>query len=449
MPAASDYNPTDQAIREAAYSERLGRQATLTRHWAYYSGEHPKPLKVKAGQADSNVIINLVAQHADHTVAFAAPEFPKIQTADSTQERLNAFWRRTGGAGWLANTMLAGLLAGHVFARLIPVAGPGGTLARLVTLNPANVVAFWPSDDFESPLWYEVYFRVGKALHRIDLIAPGVVESARWQLAEWAQTGAKADGSGPGTWERVGAPVVWAYDVPPIYSWQHLPAPGAFYGADELRHIGLNDAVNKVASDIKAILRVHASPKRVAIGIPPSAIKDTAIDSFWAIDGKSPADVRIDSLEMQSDLQSSMQFMHFLADSYMQQARVTVLSGGPDAYKGVTNLGIKAAFMSQIAKTESLHRQYGRGIALLSVGGMAIEGTPIDEPDPVWVAALPESENEKAQTQQVYLGAGIQSKQGAAAAVGIDWQTTQAQIVKEAIESEVLSPSGAPVGVSG
>lgn len=460
MPAASTYDPTNKEYRKAAETERATRSAWQAKAWAYYNGDHPKPLKVRRNGVDNNVIINLVAQHADHTVSFAAPEFPKLEldpNAETEQERkLKAFWDAVGGDVWLTNTMLAGLLGGHVFARMVPPE-TDGDMPRVVTLNPANVLVAWADDDYETALWYEVYYRAGRMQRRQDILSSGLIEAQdidlgggtfvrvtgeEWVIREWERP-VKTVGEQGDEWTPVSA-TVWTWSYPPIIDWQHLPRPGAYYGGHELGSLALNDAVNKVASDIKAILRVHAAPRRVAIGIPPSAIQDTAIDNFWAIDGKTPAEVTIESLEMQSDLQSSMAFMEFLAAAYMQQARVTILSGGPDAYKGVTNLGIKAAFMSQLGKTETLHRQYGEGIARISAAALEMMDEEPEEPEVVWKAALPVSEIELTNTQVMQINAGLQSRQGAASELGRDYATVQRQLVNEAMSIDAITP-----GVSG
>lgn len=463
MPAASTYDPTNKDYREAAETERATRSAWQAKAWSYYYGDHPKPLKVRANRVDNNVIINLVALHADHTVSFAAPEFPKLELdpdADTPQEeKLKAFWDAVGGDVWLTNTMLAGLLGGHVFVRMLPPAEPGA-LPRVVTLNPANVLVAWADDDYETALWYEVYYRAGKMQRRQDILSPGLIEGQdidlgdetfarvsgeEWVIREWERPVKKAGEQG-GEWTPVGV-TVWPYAQPPIIDWQHLPRPGAYYGGHELGSVSLNDAVNKVASDIKSILRIHAAPRRVAIGIPPSAIKDTAIDNFWAIDGKTPAEVKIESLEMQSDLASSMAFMQFLADAYLQQARVTILSGGPDAYKGITNLGIKAAFASQLGKTETLHRQYGEGIARISAAALEMMGEQAEKPDVIWKQALPVSEMELTSTQIAQINAGLQSREGAANELGRDYATVVKQLISEALQVDAITPGAA--GVSG
>lgn len=466
MPAAIQYDPNDAEYRRAARAELLERRAWMAKAWSYYYGDHPKPLKVRPGRPDNNVIINLVAQHADHTVSFAAPEFPMLdldpQAETAEEEKLKQFWEAAGDALWLTSTMLAGVLGGHTFIRMLPP--EPGEMPRIATLNPGNVLVAWAADDYETALWYEVYYRKGRMIRRQDIVAPGLlgeqgaveaggetvrVSGDEWLIFEYERESAVTDNAvdREPPWRPLGVSA-WEWSYPPVIDWPHLPRPGSYYGNHELGHLALNDAVNKVASDIKAILRVHAAPRRVAVGIPPSAIKDTAIDNFWAIEGKTPQEVDIKSLEMESDLASSMNFLQFLVDAYLQQARVIILSGGPDAYKGITNLGIKAAFASQLGKTQTLHRNYGGGIARVSAAALEMMGLEPEEPKVIWKEALPVSELEMTQTQVLQIANMLQSREGAALKLGNDWQKVLDQLMREAVTVEALAP-GAAVGVSG
>lgn len=465
MPAAITYDPTNRDYRQAAAAELAERRAWMARAWQYYRGDHPKPLRARAGRPDNNVIINLVAQHADHTISFAVPVFPALEldrdSETAAEAKLNDFWRSVGGEQWLINAMLPGLLGGHVFVRIVPPERDG-QLPRAVTLDPGNTLVAWAADDYEKLLWYEVYYRAPGAERRQDIIAPGVLKGREldlggvratagdtWVIMEYERLLGRGE-TPPG--EEAWVPVrtaIWPHQSPPIVDWKHLPAPGRYYGQHELGGLALNDAVNKVASDIKSILRVHAAPRRVAIGVSPDQIKETAIDSFWAIDNRTPAEVDIKNLEMQSDLQSSMAFLDFLTGAYMQQARVTILSGGPDAYKGITNLGIKAAFMSQLGKTQTLQQTYGAGIARISAAALEMMGMGPAEPEVEWKHALPVSEIELTNAQVMQINAGIQSRRGAAGELGHDYERVQAQLMQEALTIDAITPGAAPVTLEG
>jgi len=309
-----------------------------------------------------------------------------------------------------------------VFVRLLP--GAPGSFPRIVALNPANVLCFWAADDLTRPLWYEVYYSASGVLQspnrRQDILAPGAADNPGWQIREYVSTG--------GTGWQLQQTIDWRYAVPPIIDWQHLPKPGAFYGAHEVGNLSLNDAVNKVASDVKAILRTHASPRVVGFGFQADKLQETAVDALWTI---PDANARVQLLEMNGDLASSMAFMEYLSRTYLELARVTVLTGGPEAYKGITNLGVRSAFMAQIAKTRTLHATYGAGVARITQAALALMGTSIALPAIKWQTALPESSLESVQTLVQERAMGIVSQETAAQERGYNWSLEKARIAAE------------------
>lgn len=428
MPAAERYDNINRDLREAAEIEYRARLAWHDKAWRYYEGSHAKPLKVKVERdghkVDNNVIVNLVSPHVDCTVSFVAPEFPTLtldaENAESADEKLlNGLWRANRKNVWLGNALMYGILEGHVFVRILEPS-PDSEFPRFVLLNPGAVLVFWAMDDYEKVLWYEVRYKAGGEARCQHIIAPGVADNKGWQVREYALRGGAYS-------QQVGDTVDYA--VRPILDWQHLPRPGSYYGRNELSGLEIQDSVNKVASDIKAILRLHAYPKTIAFGTSAEQIQATGIDNFTVIPN---TEARVENLEMQSDLSSSMRFLETLVNVYDQQARVTRLAGNPDQYKNITNLGIKAAFMQQIEKTNTIREQYGWGIGQLSQLGMRLLGREINEPAVVWASNLPESQLEKAQTEQIKLNMGVQSKEGAAKELGQDWLQVQAQLEDEA-----------------
>lgn len=430
MPATTAYwdaIETESARRdlaERAETERRERADWHARAWRYYEGDHPRPLKVRPNQADNNVIVNAVAQHVEHTVSFAAPEFPLLsvpgddgETDEAIADAIHALWKAQSDNIWLSNVMTGGVLEGHCFVRILP---QDGAPPRFVALNPANVLVYWLDDDFDTALWYEQTYNAGGDKHRLDIIAPGVANNAGWLLRDNVMRQNRYEAT---------AEYPWPFDFPPIWDWQHLPHPNRYYGRHELAHLNIQDGINKVASDIKAILRVHASPKVVGFGIRAKELEETAIDNFWSTPN---VDAKLAMIEMTSDLASSMNYLSYLNGQYFQQARVTLLTGGPDAYKGVTNLGIKAAFMSQVSKTETLHALYGDAVATLTQFGLALMGVILPEPpDVTWAQALPESALELAQTEQIKVNMGVESKQTAAENMGINWDEEQERLAAD------------------
>jgi hypothetical protein len=438
MPAASTYWTFDSADRDllhAADDERKARAQIHAQNLAYYDGDHRKPLKVR-GNTDNNVILNLVAQAVDRTVAFLFPDMPRIEldsddaTTDSDESWLANAWKANGGAVLLANAALSGSLDGHIFLRVVP--NDPDPYPRIVLLNGATVIAYWDADDLSRVLWYEIAYQKNGRTVRQDLIHDP--DSDRWQILDYVLSAGK--------WLRTGSLIEWPYPLSPIVDFQHLPRPHRYYGQHELVHAKLNDAVNKVASDVKAILRTHASPKTIGTGVQASAVQETAIDSFWAIPNES---AKVFNLEMNSDLASSMSFMHFLTEAFMAQSRVSMLRGGPDQFKNITNLGIKAAFLDMIAKNEILRRQYGQAIAQISQRLLMLGNRPYAvQPILRWSSALPISEAEAAQVAQTEIAMGVLSRETAAGKLGLDWQHESSRLTAEPPPAHPPNPNPFP-----
>jgi hypothetical protein len=429
MPAVSGgYSVSDKALLVEADKEAVVFKNHSDRAWRYYRGDQDQPLKKSKSGEDHNIIVNKLAPHVDSTVGFAAPDFPQLNMDEDDQEQVaGKLWKDNRGAVFLQNAMTAGALDGHVFVRIVP--DPVRVL-RLVLMNAGKVVTFWAEDDVEQVLWYEVRYTGGGVDRRQHILAPGVDNNAQWQVREY--TVSKTGG--------VLVPIGAAVDMPyrPIVDWQHLPRPMSYRGNDELQGMGIQDGINKTASDIKKILSLHASPRVVIMGDSGAGLKETGVAGMLAF---PTDDVKVQVLDSTSDLASSMNYLAYLERAYMEVARVTHLTGGPDQYKGITNLGIKAAFKSQIEKTESIRRQYGYGIGVITVEMMRALGQEVGLPDVIWPSALPQSEAEQVQVVQGKRAMGVLSLQSAAKELGVDWQTEAPMLADE------IGPEQALVGV--
>jgi hypothetical protein len=226
----------------------------------------------------------------------------------------------------------------------------------------------------------------------------------------------------------VGSPI--DYDYPPMWDWQHLPDPSGYYGMAELNETGLSlqDGINAIASDMKATVRHHAYPKTIIVGATVEDILQTGIDELLAVPDPEAKPML---MEMKGDLGTSFSLLQYVENKYWEQARVTRLTGSPDQYKDITNLGIRAAFQNQMDKTKTIQGLYGEALQDLSQIALKIMKNEAEKPEVHWATSLLESELEKTQVQQIQLSMGVQSKEGAAAELGRDWKLIEGQIMEE------------------
>src|SRR6185369_17603799 len=91
----TQYNPNDKGVNGAGDKERVARQKYIALRWRYYDGDHDKPLKVRVGEKDGNILLNLCGRSVDKTVEFIG--VPKSFETEGDDSKL------TMGAGEIAD----------------------------------------------------------------------------------------------------------------------------------------------------------------------------------------------------------------------------------------------------------------------------------------------------------------------------------------------------------
>nr|MCU0481647.1 phage portal protein [Anaerolineae bacterium] len=339
MPAITNYDPTNKALRALADDELFQRRTRISKHRAYYDGEHPSQLT----DMRDNITLNLCKQVIDQTVAFLLPHMPNFELDGDDAYRseretwLRQCWERNGGASAVHQMALNGALSGHVFARVIPDA----PFPRIVPLNPANVIIWWRADDWQTVVAYEIRWEGADGRYRQDVYKEG----AEWIVRDYAQNQVqkRRGTSAFSDWQLV---TEARLPYPPVISWGHLPAINHHYGRDELGDlVGLNLHINKVASDIKSILRYHAYPTTVGTGFSAKDVQETRIDGFLTIPDK---DARVFNVEMQSDLNSSLALLDRLESHFMAISRVVMMRPDWESFRGMTNLAVRTAYLPML-----------------------------------------------------------------------------------------------------
>jgi hypothetical protein len=430
--AYPDSNP--EQLDELAQTERLGREAQIDANWDYYDGRQRQPLKIRPNQSNDNIIINLTRRIVDQSVAMLFSEMPTFDLpgdsdeVQSWEERLTLLWEKNQGEVLLHDIGVAGALAGHTFVKIVPTPDVPNRPVRYVLQNPRYCSVFWKPDDMQQVVCYRIAWgrrltteqvrsgmgRTARDEYRQDIINEGDY----WRIREWTR-------SEQGNWSQVNEDI-WRYPFAPMVDWQNLPHPERYYGDSDLaagalldEDINLNDAVNFVASNINRILRHHAHPKSLGFGVRPDQIIETAIDGFW---GGLPADSRVENLEMQSDLASSMAFLEFLERTFYAQHRAVDLSSVKDRVGQLTNFALRTMYKDALDKLQTKRTLYGNALTELSWRAMQVAGWNQEAPTIAWPNPLPFNETEEVTVLTQEMSAQILSRQTAAEQRGRDWE---------------------------
>jgi hypothetical protein len=170
------------------------------------------------------------------------------------------------------------------------------------------------------------------------------------------------------------APETWEFPWPPIVEWKNLPKPHSYYGKSDVGSLGaLNDGLNFVASNTQRILKHHAHPKTIGIGMKGGEVEETTVDGFWTVQApKSEADIF--NLEMQSDLTSSLKFTQMLMRLVYDLSREISPGTVADRLGAITNFGLRVLFYDTLAKSGVKRLLMGEGLTricrrILEIGG--------------------------------------------------------------------------------
>ncbi len=409
-----------------AEGEANERRKAIDTAWAYYEGNHKRPLKVRAGQPDDNVILNLCRKAIEQAVALLFGQLPEFeigaQADDEEDQMLRALWVANDAPILLHNLALQGALTGHVFVKLVPELDAGGQLAsvRFLLLNPRMVTVFWRPDDMAQVTAYTIGFEQGDTTMRQDLVNMGNV----WLVRDLQRERGK-------DWQ-VTNEVVWGWPWAPIVEWQNLPDPEAYYGDPDLVRPDLNDAINFLASNTMRILKFHAHPKTIGTGMRASDLQETNVDGFWSVPN---TDAQIKNLEMQSDLGSSLAFLQLLQGRFFSEHRAVDMTTFAKDMGNITNFGLRTLYKDALDKLATKRALYGQGLADLSERALALLGH-VGRPVVTWPDPLPFNDQEEIAGIQTEMGLGILSKETAAGLRGRDWEQEQERIEQEEAMSD-------------
>lgn len=454
MPAAMRYVTPDDPSRFSlgntlnnATEERRLLTESFTKAEKYYEGIQPKPLAVDEDGIDDNVIINITKQAVDRTLSFLFPSPFRLVTdpaRENTPEEalLNDTLDANGGPMFWDGVAYNGALAGHNFVRVLPVDPDNEKnpeFPRLLNYAPGSVIAYWKADDKDKVLWYEVKWSALGDNYLQDIRRSD--DGNSWLIDTYIQR------KGTGRFELTGDQEVWPYRLSPIVDWPHIPMTNKYYGKSEVTidQTQLNDSINRTASDISRILRFHAFPKTIGIGLNAEDIQQTAIDGFWTTENP---EANIFNLEMRSDLASSMTMLQYLSDAHLAQARVVIMRGTVKDFQRVTNTGIRAVFLDMIAKNQLLRASYGEAIQRIAQRILLLGGYQPIRPDVMWPDPLPTDDTEAINTLAIERNLNIVSHETASKKRGYDWEEEKSQLEEE-MNLEFLKPAVPPAGGGG
>lgn len=383
---------------EALEAARLARMAGA---WAAYYGQMEPTIRVAAGQPDDNVVLNFARLIVDKGAGLLVgdgieflcdtrDEEEQGQTGDGSaqQDYLDAVWKANHRDTLLHGLAINGGVCGQAWIKIIEQPGKP---PRLINLDPQSVRAYWDPSDYQTVTRYELSW------HGVDQVSGKVMAYRQTMTPDgrgWAIRDEQAHGDG--RWVTT-AETEWRYSWAPVIGCQNMPAPNEYYGASDIDAdlLGVNRAINAVMTNIALILRHHAHPKTYATGWTPGPKVRVGVDDLITL----PMGAAIQTVEMKSDLGSSLQMYERLKSILHEIARIPeVATGKLDGLGGLSGIALKVLYTPMVEKTIVKQRTYGDMLAdlnarLLEMGGYA----PVDV-IAHWPEIVPQDPYQEAQT---------------------------------------------------
>jgi len=190
-------------------------------------------------------------------------------------------------------------------------------------------------------------------------------------------------------------------------------------------------------SNVNRIIRFHAHPRTIAIGVEPDSIQETAVEQFWTI-AATPEQVNIFNLEMESDLGSAFAFFQTIKEAFWTIGREADPATFKEKIGNVTNFGLRVLFLDALNKLGQKRETYGKALVTLIERILALSGHEDLTVVPKWCDSLPSDPREAVETMMLEIDSGILSRETAARERGRNWQLERERIKAEAKDAETM-----------
>ena len=355
------------------------RQVQLARARRCYEGKFDKPLNKSNADplAKDNVMMNYAAPIVNKGVSFLMGNQVtfEIEGDSESDEKspdqlyLDGTWKQNKQMCLLHNMAQNGGITGDVLVKMMPPS-PGKKYPRLINLDPATVTPVLGTDDIDDVQGWLIQWNCvegGKPAVRRQIISR---EVNSWEIVDQISRG------NSNTWLPLGT-AIWPFAWSPIFHCNNLPEANVFWGVSDIEaHVlSVNDAINMTMSNMARILRMHAHPKVWGRGFNANTM-DMSVDSLTILPSGT---AELKSLEMQSDLASSITMYEKLKECLFEVAGIPEISiGKVDKIGQLSGVALKILYQSILEKNGTKQLFYGAmfeelNMRLLEYGGLTAE----------------------------------------------------------------------------
>ena len=397
----------------------------VTQQRDYRIGKQKRQLKMVPFQPDDNIVMNFTGLVIDRSVSMLFGKGIDTQfDTETAQEYIDMVLEANRQELFLHNMGLTGGEAGTFYVKIVPdgVVYKGVVYPRLVVLDPMLITIVTEPNDKEKVTAYHIVYVVkedGKETVRQEVtrkdnetwvIEYGIIENDKFKIEKTTN---------------------WEYDFPPIIHGQNLPNIESPYGDPDVTEdvVELQDRLNLTSSNISKILRLHAHP--ILVGVGMSGGNNSAVDIEPGKMVKVGADQDVHAVEMQSDLMSSQQYLMTMRQALFDVTRTVDISSMSDKLGALTNFGLKVLYQDAIAKNNTKQALYGEVLEELFRRLLILNNMPEEHGVIIWPDVLPSDDKQDMEALKAEMELGLVSKETASTERGRDFEQESEKIAGE------------------
>jgi hypothetical protein len=397
----------------------------VTQQRNYRTGKQKRQLKIVPFQPDDNIVMNFTGLVIDRSVSMLFGKGIDTQfDTETAQEYIDMVLEANREELLLHNMALTGSEAGTFYVKIVPegLTYKGVVYPRLIVLDPMLITIDTEPNDKEKVTAYRIVYIVkenGKEVIRQELtrldgekwvVESGIIENDKFAIEKTTD---------------------WLYPFPPIIHGQNLPNIESVYGDPDVTQdvVELQDRLNLTSSNISKILRLHAHPILIGKGMAGGSNNSVDIEPGKLL--KTTAEQDVYSVEMQSDLASSQQYLTTMRQALFDVTRTVDISSMSDKLGALTNFGLKVLYQDAIAKNNTKQALYGEVLEELFRRLLILNNMPEEHGEIIWPDVLPVDDVGQMNALKAELELGLVSKETAATERRRNFEQEQEKIGNE------------------
>lgn len=365
-------NAIKATLDEQIKLDEQNRLASFKRRRKYYEGFFDKQLKADESKGlmdGDNARVNFARMFVDKGVAFLFGKdvgFDLINGKETPEEKwLDAIWRRNGKMSLLQKLATNGAICGTAFLK---IHWRPGIEPKLVVIDPETITVKMLADDIDEVHGYVIAYASIDPVTEKSVQIRQVIER---DGAGWLITDQRGHSDGVG-YQTIGEQR-WPFAFSPIVHCQNMINTNEFWGISDIEDdlVELIDKYNFVMSNMLRTQRYHAHPITWISGVNPGTNIDASPNTTLLL----PKDATIGSLEMRSDMVSSLEMATRLKQAIHELARVPEVSVGKVESVGqLSGIALEILYQPLLEKTEAKRVTYGELIVETNRRLLAIDG---------------------------------------------------------------------------